>query len=189
MSQNSTLPQIDLVAESLIETDLQFTPNKVNLPTLISVEQILEQINDRGLEVVSFEESEKIASLIANYYLPILKSNWQNKAITLNVKPLSLNNEQYQDVRKVRNSVINAAKQINYHQSQNNNAMVKRTQDDMANAIIQTVKRQPSWWDKNKGEIFKYALNTTLNVIINSVLGIPLGSLVTGALNTWFNRS
>ncbi|WKZ40024.1 MAG: hypothetical protein QY328_17335 [Anaerolineales bacterium] len=183
---NGTVTKINLTAEEVIETDLMFGPDEITLPTLISVERILEQISNYGFEVLDFSESEKIASFIQNKYLPILKRNWDNQTLFVLVNSLSLSPQQYQDVRIVRNSVIEAAKQISHYQSNDDKILVKRAQDEMANSIIRTVKKEPSWWDKHKGDIFKHVVNTTLGVLINSLIGIPIGSLITGALNKFF---
>lgn len=183
---NGVITQISLVAEQVIETDLNFGPDEISLPTLISVERILEQIGNYGFEVLDFSESEKIASFIQNKYLPILKQNWDSKTLFVRVNPLSLSPQQYQDVKIVRNSVIEAAKQISHYQSRDEKMLVKQVQDEMAKSIIRTVKKEPSWWNKHKGDIFKHMINTTLGVLINSLIGIPIGSLITGALNKFF---
>jgi len=171
-------------AENVIETSLVIFPDHANLPTLISVERVIEKINDSGFELLNFDETSKIASLMTSYYLPNLKGTWTDQLLTIKGNTLSLNKQQYQEVQKVRQSVIdNTVKIMKDH---NNVAVIKQNQDNIAINIIDSVKKQPSWWDKNKGDIFKFCLTTTLSVLINSVIGIPLGHIVSSAISRKF---
>lgn len=172
MNLSNSLKTLRLPAETVIETKLVVASGRASLPTLISVENIISHINNAGFELVFASEIDRISTLVNNYYLPIPTPSWQNKTLQLRVRKLSLSKSQYNEVRKIRTSVLNAADKVTHYENLNNHIKSKQEQDKVWENIARS--KSPSWWQENKAEIFRFITTTALSILIDSLLGIPL---------------
>lgn len=183
---NSTVETWECQADSFIETVLTVTPNKVFLPTLISTENIISFINEKGFELLNSEEAAKISTIVNLQYLSVPMSNWQDHNINIFVKKLSLSQTQYNEVKAIRKSVITSAHQVAYYENQNDFNSSKKVQDETLAVIEKSVKKQPSWWDKHRGDIYKFLLTTVIGTLVDAIIGIPLGRFVSAVIDSAF---
>lgn len=168
---------------SVIETTLNITLDKASLPTLVSIENIICKINESGFKLVNSKEIDKIAKLVNGYYLVNEKSGWQDQSLNLNVIQISDRDaEIYDEIKKLRTQVMKLARDVAYYESKNDYAQSKQLQDNTLQKIADSVKSKPSWWDTNTGKIVKFVGETTLNAIIDIVVGIPLKTFVDSLL-------
>lgn len=173
---------LNLNTQLVIETTLTVTPEFVSLPTLISVENIIEQINEIGFELSDKSEMDRIASLINNYYIPTPKASWQNKNMDIRVIKISISPEQYKELKNIRSSVKKMVQDVNYYERKGDSLRSKNAQDEAVMTIARSVEKKPSWWKRNRGKLIKFIAKTAIGVLIDITIGIPLGTLVRSIL-------
>lgn len=173
---------LSLPARSTIETTLTVTPNRVNLPTLISVENIVEQINEHGFELIDSSEIDKIASLLHHKYLPIPIQSWKDADLDLQVGRISLSAEQYSEIGNIRGSVRKAARDVAHHETKGELVSSKQAQDAALMEIARSVEKKPSWWERNRGKLLEFASRTAIEILFDTLFGIPLATFIRSVL-------
>ncbi|MBK8129454.1 MAG: hypothetical protein IPK53_11330 [bacterium] len=175
---------INFLAESVIETTLQVSPERASLPTLISIENIIGQINEKGYELASSDEINKIAGLINNYYLPNPVESWNDQHISVDANPILFEDIQhFSEIQKIRGSMIAAAHNVARFEVQQDYTSSKQVQDKAVISLARSVQASRSWWDRNKSKVLLFVGRTVLGVLIDSLIGIPLGRIVNSVLD------
>ncbi len=184
LNSNNTLSIINFLAESVIETTLQVSPERASLPTLISIENIIGQINEKGYELASSDEINKIAGLINNYYLPNPVESWNDQHISVDANPILFEDIQhFSEIQKIRGSMIAAAHNVARFEVQQDYTSSKQVQDKAVISLARSVQASSSWWDRNKSKVLLFVGRTVLGVLIDSLIGIPLGRIVNSVLD------
>ncbi len=184
LNSNNTLSIINFLAESVIETTLQVSPERASLPTLISIENIIGQINEKGYELASSDEINKIAGLINNYYLPNPVESWNDQHISVDANPILFEDIQhFSEIQKIRGSMIAAAHNVARFEVQQDYTSSKQVQDKAVISLARSVQASRSWWDRNKSKVLLFVGRTVLGVLIDSLIGIPLGRIVNSVLD------
>lgn len=169
---------LKLSASSVIETTLTISSNKANLPTLVSVENIINQINAKGFEVANSEQINKISSLVNNY-LVTEQANWQDQFLELNVTRISQQDENfYKKVQEFRNLTTNMVRDITYFENKNDSYNVKNVQNNAVKELTESVKSQPNWWDTKTGKLFIYFGKTAITTIWQRCIGTTFDALI-----------
>lgn len=184
LNSNNTLSIINFLAESVIETTLQVSPERASLPTLISIENIIGQINEKGYELASSDEINKIAGLINNYYLPNPVESWNDQHISVDANPILFEDIQhFSEIQKIRGLMIAAAHNVARFEVQQDYTSSKQVQDKAVISLARSVQASRSWWDRNKSKVLLFVGRTVLGVLIDSLIGIPLGRIVNSVLD------
>ncbi|CBN53561.1 hypothetical protein OSCI_10028 [Kamptonema sp. PCC 6506] len=169
---------LKLPTSSVIQTTLTISPNRLSLPTLVSVENIIQEINAKGFELANSNQIYKISSLINNY-LVTEKANWQDQSLELNVTRISLQDKEfYDEVKKVRDLATTMAKEVTYYEDKNDNDNVKKAKDNARKELAKSVKSQPKWWDTRTGKLFIFLGKTAISTIWGRCIGTAFDTLI-----------
>lgn len=175
---------LKLPASSVIETTLTISSNKASLPTLVSVENIINQINAKGFELANSDQINKISSLVNNY-LVTEEATWQDQALELNVTRISLQDEKfYKKVQEFRTLTTNMVRDIAYFENKNDSSNVKNVQDSAVKELTESVKNQQDWWDTQTGKLFKFFGKTAITTIWESCIGIAFDTLINSIIES-----
>lgn len=170
-----------LTAEVMIETTLSVTPGRASLPTLISVENIVGQINSSGYELGSRDEINKIASLVNTYYLPTTKSSWSDRELTISVVPIQPEYlDVYHEIQDIREEVIRSSRDVIYYEQRNNHDSARRAEDRAVECISTSIRKRRKWWEG--GTVIRFLFKTAIPIIFDALIGIPLSVLVRSIL-------
>ncbi|MCL1475028.1 hypothetical protein [Argonema antarcticum] len=169
---------IKLPASSVIETTLTISSNKASLPTLVSVENIIKEINAKGFELENSDQINKISSLVNNY-LVTKQAIWQDQSLELNVTRISLQDENfYKEIQEFRNLTTNMVRQITYFENKNDSYNVKNVQDNAVKKLTEFVQSHPNWWDTKTGKLFKFFGQTAITTIWQRCIGTAFDTLI-----------
>jgi hypothetical protein len=177
---------MSLTAQAVIETTLFLSPQRANLPTLVSTENIIAKINNHGYALADEGEIAKISKLVNNYYLPTEKSSWQDRSLDLNVARIpAQDSDYYKEIQNIRNVMTKAAHDIVDYENRNDYVQAKQAQDNALLQITHSVKAKRNWWSGEK--IFKFLAKTAIGAIVDTLLGIPISIVVGSALDGIFD--
>lgn len=182
---------IVIVAETVIETTLTISPDKVSLPTLISTENIIAKINEAGFELAHEGIVQSIAHLVNSQYLPIAYTQWTNH--TLDVEVLPITREQvavYQEVCHIRSTVLETAKKTEQYKQQGMALAAKQSEDQAIERITENIKSNPNASTPGWGrKILKFLVATALPIIFESILGFSVHVLMASIFGGVFHVS
>lgn len=183
--QGYTISTLGLTAEEVIETILILSSQRSGLPKLISIANIVGKINDAGFELVSFQEVNKIAALITNYYTPTAKGQWADRSLQLLILPIASEyTPYYQALAEIRPLVIDTARVVNRYNAQQADSAAREAQNKMVEKIKELVQSRSIWWSKMPSFLMK----TTLTVLFDTIIGFPLKTLVDSILGGFFDH-
>lgn len=182
---------IAIVAETVIETTLIIAPDKVSLPTLVSTENIIAKINEAGFELAHEKVVQSISHLVNSQYLPIEYTQWMNH--TLEVEVLPITGEQvavYQEVRRIRSTVLETAKKTEQYKQQGMNLEVRQSENQAIERITENIKSNPNASTPDWGrKILKFLVATALPIIFESMLGFSVHVLMASIFGGVFHVS
>ena len=170
------------------------SPDYVGLPTWISTENIIRQINDAGYELAGHVEIvegskvdngvKQIAGLVNTYYIPTPIESWTDKSLNVEVAPLVEERRMiYQETIAIRDTIVQAANDVEYYESQGDRSRIKKVQDDTMMRIAKSAESKPNRW----GMILDILLKTAIPILFDKVVGIPLGAFVKSILGQFID--
>lgn len=172
----SSVTILDLPTSAVIVTDLFVSSSRATMPTLVSVERIVEQIQFAGFELAHEEEVQKIAELINPLYLVQPKENWRDGFLELVVGQIvAKQRPQIREVQSVRTSVLASVTEITECERRNDLPKIRASQDNAVESVTNSIRRNPHWWER---DIPKFLAKTAVPVLFNSILGIPLSVVI-----------
>lgn len=175
---------LSVKAEDTIITDLTISSASSSLPTLVSTENIVGQINDAGFELNNSNMVNKISNLINSYYLPTECALWHDMTIELDATLISYQNVGlYQEIGYMRGTVIQSIQKAQSYESQGNYAGVRVVQDDLVDSLRTRVQSKRSWWER----IPEFLIKTAIPFVFSAFMGFSLHILFASIFGTAFH--
>ncbi|HEY1349474.1 MAG TPA: hypothetical protein VGF67_07620 [Ktedonobacteraceae bacterium] len=175
---------LSLRAEDLIVTDLTISSASASLPTLVSTENVIGQVNEAGFELVDPHVVHHISAVINTSYLPTAQAQWHDTTIALEVMPISQDNARlYQEIGYMRTTLIQSIQQARIYESQGDYRNVKAEQDRLVDSLQDHVQNRRSWWEK----IPEFLLKTALPIVFKAFMGFSLHVLFASIFGAAFH--
>lgn len=174
---------LSVKAENLVITDLTISSATTSLPTLVSTENVVGQVNTAGFELATPQVVYQISSLINSYYLPTHRTLWRDMTIDLDVIPISEEHAgYYQEIGYMRGAVIQSIEQARSYEHQGNYMLIKKTQDTLVDSLQARIQSRRTWWKK----IPEFLIKTALPFVFNAFMGFTLHALFASVFGAAF---
>lgn len=173
----------DLAASNAICTTLVLADDIAELPTLVSVERIIAHLARQSLIVRDPQEIDDIALLVNERFLAQPPGRWRDEQLVLGLEALAtpeIAGHAFGAVTDVRAPVLRNADSI---------ISAGRTgwvPDRLVDEIGYAVDRRKPVWKRFWPHMKTVMSSTMLGVLVDQLVGIPLGSIISLAVNNGF---
>jgi hypothetical protein len=182
-SRGGSLAIPDLAASNAICTTLVLAPDIAELPTLVSVERIIAHLARQSLIVRDPQEIDTIALLVNERFLTQPPARWRDEQLVLGLEALAppeIASHAFGAVTDVRAPVLRDADSI--ISTGRSGWVPDRLVDEIGYAVD---RKRPIW--KRLLPHMKTALTSTmLGVLVDQLVGIPLGSIISLAVHNGY---
>lgn len=179
MDGHSLICVTELVAEAVIDTTLKIGPERISLPTLVSVVNVVAKINEIGYALCDTSQEQKIAHLVNTYYLSTSMESWSDRYLIIGASRISdADLPLYNEVDRIREVVVDGARAVTIYENCDDFMGEKDVQDTIVDEVVVSIHNHRDWWDRMPG----FLLRTGITVLLEAVLGIPLQAIVASVI-------
>ncbi|RCG28243.1 hypothetical protein DQ384_24230 [Sphaerisporangium album] len=175
---------IRLPASEVVSTTLVVSSDTRDLPTLASVERIVDRLAGFGLVLADPGEGDRIARLVNKRFLPVPQENWEDQELSLKVVRASGEGEPeaLRAVAALRVPVLNATDVVLRHGGAYGPVERRANEIRLVDELRQAVTTRKPVWVRFGGQALRFVATTVLTQLVDQLVGIPITDIIRSTL-------
>lgn len=154
------------------------------MPTLTSVERIVDKLASLGIVLTESSELDRIAKLVNTHFLTVAPANWVDTSLRLNGEVVGSRPERsaLDAIKAVRLPALGAASAVLMAQARGDGALQRIEETRLVDRIGRSAIEFQPVWESWPGMIASFLGRTVLEPLVTGLVGVPIIDIVRFAL-------